>query len=110
MTKNKKESIIYTPPASPVARHPRGELKCHNKIWAVLFIVVLVVYFAIATWIILQVKANLETYLNIDKALLPTWLQGTQINIRRRASTSAGQSNPPAGGTLMEENPPPVDL
>lgn len=90
-------------PASPDTtgqRHVPGEKKWHDKRWAVIFGLVMVVYLCLAAWILFQVKQNYKDYLTVDKDRLPNWLSSVQV---KKGET------PPAGG-LMVEQPPPVDL
>lgn len=71
-----------------------------NPWWAVAFLSSFITYLCLAGWMLYEVQQNSESYLKIDKALLPKSMQNLKVK--------EGETGP-AGGLAVEQ-PAPVDL
>lgn len=106
-----------TPPESPVSKKKKKILdrdkeglskqvcaeqkrSWKNKWWAIIFLIVFIVYVVLSFWVMYQVKQNSDVYLNIDEAKLPNWAKGVQITKRQDATS----------GESVKLQPPPVDM
>lgn len=106
-----------TPPESPVSKNKKKILdrdkeglskqvcaeqkrSWKNKWWAIIFLIVFIVYVVLSFWVMYQVKQNSDVYLNIDEAKLPNWAKGVQITKRQDATS----------GESVKLQPLPVDM